>query len=127
MSKDSNVVLIIEDEKDYLKTHTQMIKAAGYIPMTASDGYTGLEILSKNIGIIDLVLLDLFMSEIDGLEVLKAIKNNPHKYGQLPVIILTSVTIEGIIKEAFDYGASSYLLKDQIDKKSLMQELRKYI
>ncbi len=127
MSKDSNVVLIIEDEKDYLKKHKQMIQEAGYIPMIASDGYTGLEILSKNIGIIDLVLLDLFMSEIDGLEVLKAIKNNPHKYGQLPVIILTSVTIEGIIKEAFDYGASSYLLKDQIDKKSLMQELRKYI
>jgi CheY-like chemotaxis protein len=127
MSKDLNVVLIIEDEKDSLEKHKNLVKSAEYIPMTASDGYKGLETLSKNKGIVDIVLLDLFMSGIDGLQVLKAINSNTDKYGDIPVIILTNMTSEKIIKEAFQIGASSYLVKDQIDKKSLIEELKKYI
>ncbi len=127
MSKDSNVVLIIEDEKDSLKKHSDLVASGGYIALTASDGYKGLEILSKKIGIIDIVLLDLSMAGIDGLEVLRTIKNNPQKYGDIPIIILTNMTSEGIIKETFQLGACSFLLKDQIDTKSLIEELRKYI
>jgi two-component system, chemotaxis family, sensor kinase CheA len=127
MSKDSNVVLIIEDEKDSLKKHEHLVKSSGYIPFVASNGYTGLEILSKNVGLVDIVLLDLFMSEIDGLEVLRAIRTNPKKYGEVPVIILTNMTSEAIIKEAFQLGACSYLLKEQVDKASIIEELRKYI
>lgn len=127
MSKDSNVVLIIEDEKDSLKKHRDLVTSGGYIALTASDGYKGLKILSKNVGIVDIVLLDLSMAGIDGLEVLRAIKSNPQKYGDIPIIILTNMTSEGIIKETFQLGASSYLLKNQIDAKSLIEELRKYI
>lgn len=127
MSKDSNVVLIIEDEKDDLKRHADLVKSAGYIAFTASDGYEGLEKLSKNVGVIDILLLDLFMSKIDGLEVLRAIKTNLEKYGDIPVVILTNMASEGIIKEAFELGASSYLPKDEVDKQELVEELRKYI
>jgi CheY-like chemotaxis protein len=67
------------------------------------------------------------MSQIDGLEVLRAIKTNPKKYGDIPVVILTNMTSERIIKEAFELGASSYLLKDKIGKQELIEELRKYI
>ena len=127
MSKDSNVVLIIEDEKDSLKRHRDLVASGGYIALTASDGYKGLEILSKSVGIVDIVLLDLSMAGIDGLEVLKAVKSNPKKYGDIPIIILTNMTSEGIIKETFQLGASSYLIKIQIDAKGLIEELRKYI
>jgi two-component system chemotaxis sensor kinase CheA len=127
MSKDQNVVLIIEDEKDALKRHADLVKSAGYIAFTAPDGYEGLKILSKNVGVIDILLLDLFMSQIDGLEVLRAIKTNPKKYGDIPVVILTNMTSERIIKEAFELGASSYLLKDKIGKQELIEELRQYI
>jgi len=127
MSKDSNVVLIIEDEQDSLAKHKKLVEYGGYVAFTASDGYKGLDILSKKLGVIDLVLLDLFMAGIDGLEVLKAIKSNPDKYGDIPVVILTNMTSEGIIKEAFELGISSYLIKDQIDKESLAEELKKYL
>jgi len=127
MSKDSNVVLIIEDEQDSLAKHKKLVESAGYVVFTSSDGYKGLDILSKKLGVIDLVLLDLFMAGIDGLEVLKAIKSNPDKYGDIPVVILTNMTSEGIIKEAFELGISSYLIKDQIDKESLAEELKKYL
>jgi len=66
------------------------------------------------------------MKGLDGLDVLRAIKENPSKYGELPVIVLTNVASEGIIKRAFEYGASSYLLKDQIENAGLTAELEKY-
>jgi CheY-like chemotaxis protein len=127
MSKNSNVVLIIEDEKDSLRKHANLVKSAGYIPFSASNGYEGLEMLANNVGVVDILLLDLFMSELDGLEVLKAVKRNPQKYGEIPVVILTNMTSEKIIKEAFELGASSYLLKEEVDKQILTEELRKYI
>ncbi len=127
MSKDSNAVLIIEDEKDLLEKHSKIIESAGYFCIKFSSGQKGLEYLSKNRGVIDIVVLDLFMKGLDGLDVLKAIKGNPSKYGELPIIILTNVASEGIIKEAFEYGASSYLLKNQIENGGLIEELGKYI
>jgi CheY-like chemotaxis protein len=127
MSKDSNAVLIIEDEKDLLEKHSKVIESEGYFCIKFSNGQKGLEYLSKNRGVIDIVVLDLFMKGLDGLDVLKAIKGNPSKYGELPVIILTNVVSERIIKEAFEYGASSYLLKNQIENGGLTEELGKYI
>lgn len=126
MSKDSNAVLIIEDEKDLLEKHSKVIESGGYYCIKFASGQKGLEYLSKNKGVIDIVVLDLFMDGLDGLDVLRAIKGNPSKYGELPVIILTTVASEGIIKEAFEDGASSYLLKSQIEKGGLAEELAKY-
>ena len=127
MSKDSNAVLIIEDEKDLLEKHSKIIEAGGYFCIKFANGQKGLEYLSKNKGVIDIVVLDLFMKGLNGLDVLKAIKGNTSKYGNLPVIILTNVASEPIIKEAFEYGASSYLLKNQIENGGLTEELAKYI
>ena len=126
MSKDSNAVLIIEDEKDLLEKHSKIIELGGYYCIKFANGQKALEYLSKNKGVIDIVVLDLFMKGLDGLDVLRAIKGNPAKYGELPVIILTNVASEGIIREAFEYGASSYLLKNQIENGGLTGELSKY-
>jgi CheY-like chemotaxis protein len=126
MSKDSNAVLIIEDEKNLLEKHSKIIESGGYFCIKFASGQKGLEYLSKNKGVIDIVVLDLFMKGLDGLDVLKAIKDNPLKYGDLPVIILTNVSNQSIIKEAFESGASSYLLKNQIENGGLTEELAKY-
>lgn len=127
MSKDSNVVLIIEGDEKSRTEYENILETAGYIPMTTSNGYQGLETLTRNIGIIDVVLLSLSLSGIDGLEVLKAIKANPKKYGDIPVIVITSTTTKGIVKETLNIGACSYLLKSQIDEKGLVEELKKCI
>lgn len=126
MSKDSNAVLIIEDERDLLEEHSKIISSEGYFCIKFASGQKGLEYLSKNKDVIDVLVLDLFMRGLDGLDVLRAIKSNPSKYGEMIVIILTNVANEAIIKEAFEYGASSYLLKNQIEDGGLIEELAKY-
>ncbi len=83
--------------------------------------------MASNIGQIDLVLLDLMMPGVDGLEVLKTVKANEDKYGDMPIVILTNMTSESIIKEAFNMGASSYLVKADLDYEGLMKEFGKFL
>jgi len=120
-------VLIIEDEKDLLDSYKELVETAGYTAFTASDGYQGLDFLAQNLGKVDILLLDLMMPGVDGLEVLRAIKTNEGKYGKFPVIILTNMTSESVIRESFTLGASSYLVKTDLDYDGLVKELGRYI
>ena len=123
---DAKKILIVEDERPLLDSYAELIETAGYIPLKASDGYQALDTLSNNLDQIDLVLLDLMMPGVDGLEVLKAIRNNEDKYGKMPVIVLTNMTSETVVKEAFDLGAISYLVKIDLDYDGLVKELAKF-
>jgi len=123
----AKTILIVEDEKDLLDSYKELIESAGFNCMTAADGYQGLDILSSQLGNINLLILDLMMPGVDGLEVLKAIKSNKEKYGDIPVVILTNMTSDTVIKEAFDLGASSYLVKIDLDYEGLIKEIEKYL
>lgn len=119
-------ILIVEDEVALLDSYSELVESAGYIPMKASDGYQALDMLTNNLDQIDLVLLDLMMPGVDGLEVLKTVKNNEEKYGKMPIIILTNMTSESVVKEAFNMGATSYLVKTDLDYEGLVKELNKF-
>jgi len=123
----AKTILIVEDEKDLLDSYKELIESAGFNCMTAADGYQGLDILSSQLGNINLLILDLMMPGVDGLEVLKAIKSNKEKYGDIPVVILTNMTSDTVIKEAFDLGASTYLVKIDLDYEGLIKEIEKYL
>lgn len=120
-------ILIVEDEKELLESYKELVESAGFNSITATDGYQGLDILASQLGNINLVLLDLMMPGVDGLEVLKAMKTNKEKYGDIPVVILTNMTSDTVIKEAFDLGASSYLVKIDLDYEGLVKEIEKYL
>lgn len=124
---DTKKILIIEDEKSLLDSYAELVETAGHIAMKAADGYQGLDLLANNLDSISLVLLDLMMPGVDGLEVLKTIKNNEDKYGKMPIIILTNMTSESVIKEAFNIGATSYLVKTDLDYEGLVKELDKFL
>ncbi|KKP43176.1 MAG: two-component response regulator [candidate division WS6 bacterium GW2011_GWE2_33_157] len=103
-------ILIVEDETPLLDSYAELVETAGYVAMKALDGYQGLDLLANNLDQIDLVLLDLMMPGVDGLEVLK-----------------TNMTSESVVKEAFNMGASSYLVKTDLDYEGLVKELDKFL
>lgn len=118
-------VLIIEDENLLLDSYAEVLTNEGFTPYKAEDGYKGLEFLKKNKDSIDVILLDLMMPGMDGLEVLRTIHGDKEAYGSPLTIVLTNMTSEKVIKEAFEMGASSYLIKSELEYTDLISEIEK--
>lgn len=124
MKDNKHVILVVEDEGALLDSYAEIVEDAGMSAMKAPDGYKGLDILAENKGVVDLVLLDLMMPGIDGLDVLKSIRDDAGKYGKMPIIVLTNLSSERVIKEAFERGANGYLMKTELDPDQIMIEIK---
>lgn len=124
MKDNKKVVLVVEDEGALLDSYSEIIQDAGFVAMKAEDGYKALDTLTANKSVVDLVMLDLMMPGIDGLDVLKQIKDEPDKFGSMPVVVLTNLSSERVIKEAFDRGASGYLMKTELDPDQIVNEVK---
>jgi DNA-binding response OmpR family regulator len=106
MSDNSIKILLIDDEEEFVSTLAQRLEFRGYTAKTARDGQTGLDTLAETP--FDIVILDLMMPGLNGMDTLKQIKtDNP----DLPVILLTGhgSTKAGI--KGMRLGASDYLMK----------------
>ncbi len=99
-------ILIIDDEPHLPHQLARFLRKQGYEVTTAVDGETGLQELQKNL--IDLVLLDLRLPRISGLDVLTRIRQQD---SDLPVIMFTAYGDVQTAVSAMKQGASEYLLK----------------
>lgn len=125
--ENQRVILIIEDEVPLLQSYGELLKSVGYNVLLAESGSKALELLSSYVGGIDLVLLDLMMSGIDGLDILRAVDKDHDKYGDMPIVVLTRMKNETIVKETFELGVSSYLVKTDTDASGLLKEIDKFL
>ncbi len=101
-----NRILIIDDDEIVRKSCEKVLSPEGYITVTAGSGREGLKLLSKKP--FDLVLTDLRMPDMDGIEVLKRVKEG---WPDIEVIIITGYgTVKSAI-EAIRYGAYDYVEK----------------
>lgn len=99
-------ILWIDDEIDHLRPHILFLEEKGYNISISDNGHDG--IINSNEEVFDLVLLDQFMPGIDGIEVLKQIKEqNP----ALPVIMITKSEEEWLMDEAISEKIAHFLIK----------------
>ena len=101
-------ILIIDDEQDILDLLSYNLEKEGYSVSTADDGLKGKELAEK--GAPDLILLDLMLPGMDGLELCKSIRNNP-KTASIPVIMLTAKSEEVDKVIGLEIGADDYVTK----------------
>jgi two-component system NtrC family response regulator len=114
-------VLIVDDERNYPLILSAVLEEEGFETLTANSGQEALEILKNSD--VDLVLTDMKMPVMDGIELLKRIKT---KNPDLPVIMMTAYgTVEKAV-EAMQKGAFSYILKP-FDNASLVIYVNKAI
>ncbi len=99
-------ILIVDDEKNYPLILSAILEEEGFETFTANSGREALDILSNTD--IDLVLTDMKMPSMDGIELLEKIKAKDH---DLPVIMMTAHGTVDKAVEAMQKGAYSYILK----------------
>ena len=106
---EDTTILIVDDNILVLKTYEGVLKKRGFHVLTASTGKTALQILDQ--GIISLVLLDVILPDISGLEILKLIKSKPETEDIFVVLISSMATSSVNQIEGMELGADGYLVK----------------
>jgi two-component system alkaline phosphatase synthesis response regulator PhoP len=101
-------ILIIDDEKDLIEMVRYNLDKDGYDVISATDGQTGLEIAQRHK--LDLIVLDLMMPGIDGLEVCRRLRSDP-RTGRIPLIMLTAKATEADRIVGLELGADDYITK----------------
>ncbi|OQX51296.1 hypothetical protein B5M47_01130 [candidate division CPR3 bacterium 4484_211] len=106
-------VLLIEDDIFVKDLYERTLTKRGYKVIVAEDGEEGVKKANENVEEIGLVLLDIMMPKLNGIEVLQKLMSN-EKTKNLYVVLLTNLGQESIIKEAFNIGAKGYMLKARL-------------
>jgi len=116
LPKKRSNILIVDDVVENIKILNSILKQEGYKVTNATNGYKALELVSKQD--FDLILLDIMMPDISGLDVCRHLKVEP-KASMIPVIFLTAHDDKNILTKAFKVGAVDYIRKPFIKEELL--------
>lgn len=114
-------ILLVEDEHFISDLYKYALDKAGFLVKAALDGKTGLNLLSQES--FDVLLLDIMLPDINGLEVLKQWKLK-NKDSKMIVMLLTNLGQDAIIKEGFNLGAQGYLVKASYTPEQIVNEVK---
>jgi DNA-binding response OmpR family regulator len=108
LKRSCQTVLVVDDGWVARDMLARLLRLDGYQALTAGDGESALTAIEA--GRPDLVLLDLTMPDMDGLEVLRRLRAD-HRHDGLPVVLFTAVSDPRFVTEAMRLGAADYLVK----------------
>lgn len=116
-------ILIVDDEEGFLKLIKDSFEMRGIEVITASGAVeAGLALASK---LPDLVLMDIKMPGINGIQACEAIKRNPTTKN-LPIIVVSALSDESDIKKAYAAGVTGYFVKP-VDIEKLVQKVKEVL
>jgi CheY-like chemotaxis protein len=118
-------VLLVEDDKFLRRACEASLRQRGFEVATATDGEEALR-LAKTPPFADVVLLDLLMPKLPGIEVLRALKGDPATAG-IPVLILSNSSREDDKRQAEQLGASGYFVKANLSLKELAAQVEQVV
>jgi two-component system, cell cycle response regulator DivK len=117
------LILVVEDDPDIMRILTHTLTGAGHQVIPA---YGGEDAIRKiKLHKFDLVLTDLAMPKVSGVEVIATIKEDPETQ-HIPVLAVTAHVWDGIALSAGNAGCDGYISKP-FNTKKLLQEVEKYL
>jgi CheY-like chemotaxis protein len=127
MTQPERTVVVVEDEIDAAEMFAEMMRVTGFRVVKSYSSGPAISIISSEMP--DVVILDIMMPDISGLEVLRYIRREP-KLANIPVIVVSAKSMPSDIKTGLDAGASVYLtkpvgfldLKEAVDKVLVRQK-----
>lgn len=116
-------ILIVEDDEKNMYLISFILKKNGYEVLEAWTGEEGVELAIKERP--DLIIMDIQLPGIDGLEATKRIRESEAD-DEIPIVAFTSYAMTGDREKALDAGCTGYLEKP-IDPETFMEEIEKYL
>jgi DNA-binding response OmpR family regulator len=115
-------ILIVEDEASIRKALTKKLMNEGAVVFEAGNGVDGLKVLKKEK--IELILMDILMPLMDGVQMLKEMKKN-RKYDKIKIIILTNLQEYNSDREVLEPHKDNYLIKSNYSLAQIVEKIKK--
>lgn len=101
-------ILIVEDNPQNMRLIEMILRVKGYTLLKATDGEQALDMAMRELP--DLILMDIQLPKMSGLEVTKKLRENP-AFSHIPIIALTAYAMKGDKERFIDGGCNAYLPK----------------
>ena len=108
MSEDQKTVIVVEDEPDAAELFAEMMRVTGFRVLKTYSSTPAISLIAREQP--DVVILDIMMPDISGLEVLRFMRRDP-KLKATPVIVVSARSMPSDIREGLEAGATIYLTK----------------
>lgn len=120
MTKEKTKILLVDDDKVFDEMYKLRLEASGYEVVVVEDGEKALvSAMDENP---DLILLDIMMPKINGLDVLDILKSTPETKN-IPVIILTALLKDVNEVRGLMSGATGYLVKSEVTPAQVVEKI----
>ena len=117
-------ILLIEDDKDQILLYQTKFELSGYVFVAAENGIQGLQFAEQEKP--DMILIDLLMAGMGGIEVLEKLKENP-KTKSIPAIIVTNLDKHELAEKALSLGALDFIVKSKIPLREMMSRIENHL
>ena len=118
-------VMVVDDDLYIRELYVEVLKDEGFTVESATNGEEALNKLKE--GGYDLILLDIMMPKLDGLGIMDALNNQPPPVKNGPIILLTNLDHDPLIKDAMSKGAVAFIIKADITPADLLGQVKKYL
>jgi two-component system chemotaxis sensor kinase CheA len=118
-------VLVVDDQFSVRQLQRSILEAAGYRVDTARHGREALQRIAADPEL-EMVLTDIQMPEMDGFELLGAIRQDP-EHEALPVAIVTSKGSEADRQRGAEAGADAYIVKEEFNQQALLETIGRLV
>jgi len=108
MTSPEKTVLIIEDESDAAELFAEMMRVSGFRVLKTSSSTPAITLMTTEKP--DLIILDIMMPEVSGLDILRQMRRDPALVS-VPVVVVSAKSMPADIKNGLEAGASIYLTK----------------
>jgi CheY-like chemotaxis protein len=115
-------ILVVDDTEDARDVLARLLRLGGFSTITAEDGIEAMKALEMDHP--DLVLLDLMMPRMNGVQLLETMRQDP-RWQNLPVVLLTAVSDGPLIADAARLGVQDFILKGAVSGLSLLERVAK--
>lgn len=121
MPEANKSILLVDDDLTLREMYSERLKAEGFVVEMAKDGEEALAKAGEDHP--NLILLDIMMPKINGLDALKRLKENPETK-EIPVIVLTALIQDREKMESITRGADDYIVKSEMMPGEVIQKVR---
>lgn len=119
----SKKILLVDDTETVLMFEKMMLTGSGYNLATARDGMDALDAVDRDRP--DLILLDIMMPRLNGIDTCRRLKENPTTKA-IPVVMVTTKGEANMVEQAFDAGCNDFITKP-VEKIELLSKVKTFL